>query len=115
MTQAAFSRQFDSSADRGNADFDQRHNLVFYSIWDVPVAARFNWLLRGWKLSQSAAFRSGFPFTVNAPGTEPVSGGTILNNRADLVSGAPARIRHPVGCGFQVLSASAFRNRLAGN
>src|SRR5207302_7590722 len=26
---AAFSRQFDVRSDRGNADFDQRHNLVF--------------------------------------------------------------------------------------
>ena len=28
---AAFARQFDSRADRGSADFDQRHNLVFFS------------------------------------------------------------------------------------
>ena len=39
-SRASFARQFDSGADRGNADFDQRHNLVFYSIWDLPRPCR---------------------------------------------------------------------------
>ena len=31
-----FTRQFDSRADRGNSDFDIRHNLTLYSVWDLP-------------------------------------------------------------------------------
>ncbi len=37
---AAFSRQFDPAADRGNSDFDQRHNFVIFSYWDLPGALR---------------------------------------------------------------------------
>ena len=46
---AAFTRQQDSRSDRGNSDFDQRQNLVFYSIWELPWRFRF---------SQLAAVRS---------------------------------------------------------
>src|SRR5262249_8063449 len=67
---AAFSRQFDTRGDRGNSDFDQRHNLVFFSIWDLPAAFRgtkAGGLLRDWRFSQLAAFRSGFPFSIREP------------------------------------------------
>jgi hypothetical protein len=86
---AAFSRQFDSAVDRGNSDFDQRHNLVVFSIWDLPTP-RGSWsrLFGNWRVSQLVGFRSGFPFHVYAGSTVPESGGTIFNNRADLVDGA---------------------------
>lgn len=106
-----FSRQFDSRADRGNADFDQRHNLVFYSIWDLSaVGHRWHWLLRGWKFSQMAAIRSGFPFSVYAPSTEPFTGGTILNNRADTTAlgVGVTNNRQTVPGGFQILNAASF-------
>jgi hypothetical protein len=104
---AAFSRQFDSNVDRGNSDFDQRQNLVFYSIWDLPSLRR-NWIFEGWKFSQMAAFRSGFPFTVYAPSTEPSSGGTILNNRADEAGASQAEIRQPADGGFLILNPAVF-------
>jgi hypothetical protein len=65
-------------------------------------------LLRDWKISQMAAFRSGFPFTVYAPSTEPVSGGTIFNTRADLTGESPIGVRTPVPGGFQILDPSQF-------
>src|SRR5262249_1379862 len=34
---AAFSEQFNSQVDRGNSDFDQRHNLVLFSYWNLPA------------------------------------------------------------------------------
>ncbi len=72
-SQIGFARQFDSAGDRGNSDFDQRHNLVFYSIWQVPSSFRLGgrWsraLLRDWNVSQMAAFRTGFPYSVYAIG-----------------------------------------------
>ena len=68
---AAFTRQFDSRIDRASSDFDQRHNFVFYSVYQLPnlwkgrLAGR---LLGGWQISELGAYRSGFPFTVLAPG-----------------------------------------------
>ena len=79
---SAFPRQFDSSVDRANSDFDQRHNVVVFSIWDLP-GTRLPF--RNWRFAQLAAFRSGFPYSVNVPIVFAGTGGVILNNRADLV------------------------------
>jgi hypothetical protein len=96
---AAFSRQFDSRADRGSSDFDQRHNLVFYSLWDLPGGFRF---------SQLAAFRTGFPYSITAPSRFSLDGEWILNNRADVV--APIReTRQPVDGGRRLLDRASFR------
>jgi len=106
---AAFARQFDSHGDRGSSDFDQRHNLVFFSIWDLPAissSSKAGRLLRNWRFSQLAAFRTGFPYSVLAP-----SGLVIFNNRADVVSTAqtPAGSNTSVAGGRQLLNAGAFR------
>ena len=66
---AAFARQFDSRADRGNADFDQRHNLVFFSNWELPnlfPSSRAAVVFRDWRFAQIAAFRTGFPSPRNS-------------------------------------------------
>lgn len=84
--QAAFTRQFDSAGDRASSDFDQRHNLVFYSWWDSPAVGgrgRFAALTRNWRLAEMAAFRTGFPYTVRSGAT-----GALLNQRADIVDAA---------------------------
>jgi hypothetical protein len=84
---AAFTKQFDPTVDRGNSDFDQRHNVAFFSVWQLPRVQpyhRLAWLLREWKFSQLAAVRSGLPFSVYVP--ENINGfEQILNNRAELV------------------------------
>ena len=38
-SRASFSEQFNPTADRGNADFDQRQNLVLLGYWNLPIAA----------------------------------------------------------------------------
>jgi hypothetical protein len=105
---SAFTLPFNSSIDRGNSDFDQRHNLVLISTFDIPHPQRFlaNYLLKDWKISEMAAFRSGAPFTVYAPrSTDP----SILNQRADLV--------HPellyVGTGTNVAGGMRLLNPAA--
>ncbi len=103
-----FARQFDSSADRGSSDFDQRQNLVFYSIWDLPSSKLMRPLLNGWKVSQMAAFRSGFPYSVYAPSSEPNAGGAILNNRADMAGPGLLSSPIPVSGGFQILNPGSF-------
>lgn len=110
---AQFSRQFDSSVDRGNSDFDQRHNLVFYSLWNVPfpdIGTRFGWLLAGWKFSQLAALRSGFPFSVRATSQATPGGGSIGNQRADITDPAQTVFSNPraVNGGQQLLNPAGF-------
>ena len=75
-----FTRQFDSSADRGNSDFDQRQNLVFFAVYSLPTK-----LLRGWQVSGLGAIRSGLPYSVYAPELVNVNTGAFLvNQRANL-------------------------------
>jgi hypothetical protein len=85
---AGFTRQFDARADRGNANFDQRHNLVFNAIWGLPLPRlQSSWLTRlleKWTMSVIAGYRSGFPVTVIGSfiaAEDPATG--LLNNRAD--------------------------------
>jgi hypothetical protein len=110
---ASFSRQFDSSADRGNSDFDQRQTLVFYSVWNLPAPNRGNALstiFRNWGFAQLAAFRSGLPFTVRAISEAELGAGQIFNQRADLVNPAQAVYANPppAAGGAILLNATAF-------
>jgi hypothetical protein len=115
---SAFSRQFDSGADRGSADFDQRHNLVASLIYDIPTPFRSptgRALAGGWHVSSLAAFRSGFPFSVYASSSDG-SGASIYNNRAD-VTDAPSAAggSRAVDGGQLLLNAAAFRAPLSGS
>lgn len=106
---SAFTRQFDSSIDRANSDFDQRHNLVFFSIVDLPrwrTSSKAGYLVRDWKFSQLAAFRSGVPFTVYAPRSPDAA---ILNQRADLIN--PDAVN--VGAGTNVTGGERLLNPAA--
>jgi hypothetical protein len=109
---AAYARQFDSQSDRGNSDFDQRHNLVFYSIWELPAAFRGSKaaaLLRNWRVSQVAAFRSGFPFSVFAiPTALPDQGGIFEPARANLIDPAHVFLNTAIPGGRQLLNPAAF-------
>jgi hypothetical protein len=105
---AAFSRQFDSRGDRGNSDFDQRHNLVFLSIWDLPPVlsgSKAGWLFRDWRVSQLAAFRSGFPYSVREPIVTD-----LYNGRADVIDSKNAVLAKPLSVpgGELLLNAAAF-------
>ena len=109
---STFSNQFDSRADRGNADFDQRHNLVFYSVWQLPALYAFSWaapLFRNWTFGQVAAFRSGFPFTVfSAPTGNILLGQPIINHRADLTDPSQISNGEPVTGGKMLLNPAGF-------
>ena len=125
-SRASFARQFDSGADRGNADFDQRHNLVFYSIWDLPGlsgSSKAASLFRNWKFAQIAAFRTGFPYTAFAASRAFGGGGQIINQRADIadpglteigkgtaVPGGVRLLNPVVGEGFTQPGASVLGN-----
>ena len=105
---AAFQRQFDSRGDRGNSDFDQRQNLVFYSIWDLPAPGNgFHGILRNWRFAQVAAFRTGFPYSVFLPSSTAVDGQVYLNRRAGL-NRPDATQDVPVPGGKLLLNPAAF-------
>jgi hypothetical protein len=113
---ATFTRQFDARVDRGNANFDQRHNLVFNAIWDVPApllsATWANQFLRGWTTSVIGAYRSGFPLTVICTDFSCEEFG-FQNNRADFL-GRPGRSLtpsspQPVAGGVQLLDPNLFQ------
>jgi hypothetical protein len=104
---SSFEQQYNSSGDRGNSDFDQRHNLVLIGTWQ-PQSSRL--LTRGWRFSWLAAFRTGTPYTVLSPNYEmPDSGGEPENLRAS-VAGSGAVLASPVAVpgGVQLLNAAAF-------
>ena len=110
---SSFTRQFDSRVDRGSADFDQRHNLVFYSVWFLPEAFRGSKagvLFRDWRISQLAAFRSGFPYTVLGGDASGNGLPQTINNRPDLIDPSAARIDQPATGGRLLLDSRAFRS-----
>jgi Carboxypeptidase regulatory-like domain/TonB-dependent Receptor Plug Domain len=111
---AAFTQQFNPNADRGNSDFDQRHNLVLFSYWSLPSAlqgSRFGAVLRDWSVAGLAAFRSGFPYTVIDNTSAVIAGsGALFNPRPDLIdpTNAVASNPAPIPGGVQLLNPAAF-------
>ncbi|MEP7352497.1 MAG: TonB-dependent receptor [Acidobacteriota bacterium] len=119
---AAFSRQFDPQSDRGNADFDQRHNLVAFYAWNVPgphltgfsgadrVLGLFG---RDWLVSGIAAVRSGMPVNLRAlTDTAGKGQGFILNNRPNMINAVNPLLSRTVATagGERLLFASSFGN-----
>ena len=107
-TGGTFTRQFDSTADRGDSDFDQRHNLVFFSIWDLPSPSRTSKsaiLFRNWKVSQLAAIRSGLPFSVIGGTGFPL----LYYNRADIVDPEAVGLDQATTGGQRLLNRAAFQ------
>jgi hypothetical protein len=120
---ATYARQFDPNADRGNADFDQRHNFVAQGYWfPAPLfsgskfflSSEARWLLRDWNLGGLLAIRSGFPYNLlGTTNADPnVGGGLIESNRPDLIDPAHAREYQPNPSfgGVTLLNAAAFKN-----
>jgi hypothetical protein len=125
---AAFTREFDSRADRGSSDFDQRQNLVITAIWQMPELRGGSWrerMTRNWQLAAIAGFRSGFPYTVFGCADNetcvnaPPEGATLIRNRPDLLPGhdpeLPSRPQLSSGGGVQLLDPSSFRSRTDGS
>jgi hypothetical protein len=109
---SAFTREFDPSADFGNSNFDQRHNLVLNWVAQPPHFSRWGGLLNGWQIAGIVGIRSGFPFNVFACPFQMV-GERGICNRADFVGKdlSQAFLSHPtpVTGGEQLLDASQFQ------
>jgi hypothetical protein len=112
---ATFVTQYDSSGDRGNSDFDQRHNLVELVTWELPGLRwhGFRYATQGWQFSEIGAFRSGFPFSVLIPAATMTD---LFDNRADLSPGVSVRLNppQPYDGGKYILNPAAFMIPTAG-
>jgi carboxypeptidase family protein/TonB-dependent receptor-like protein len=58
---------FDQRTEMGPSDFDVRHSITAYAVWELPIVRnRHDWLhaaAGGWTLSPIFNFNSGFPWT----------------------------------------------------
>ena len=132
---AGFATPMDSRGDRGNSDFDERHNLILLSAFGLPHPRRqgpLGFLARDWTVSEVAAFRSGFPYTVYSLGgikgfarasvvnpalesahAQPVTGGELLLNASGFGApgvGQPSGRNALIGPGFYNLDVSVSRS-----
>jgi len=119
---SVFTRQFDNQLDRADSDFDQRQNLVMYSVLQLPAPSETRWqraALGGWQVAGLAGFRAGFPYTL-AASVFPLCSGAVnspndpvlLNNRPSLAGGVSPVLSTPVAVpgGVQLLNPAAFCN-----
>jgi len=110
-------------ADYGNADFDTRHNVSGYALYEVPQFTQsLPRLTRGWELSTLFSYNSGFPFTVYS-GLGSTSTGSNTGNsldRADLVGDPFSGIVQPANPsgllinGVQWINPNAFTSNAPG-
>lgn len=88
------------TCDRGNADFDVRHNFTSSVIWVVPAgkghhllgnsSAVVNALLGGWQLSGIGLARTGLPLNVTlSRSASAVPDGNNSGQRPNVVLGQP--------------------------
>jgi hypothetical protein len=72
------------------ADYDVRHNFVFYGDYQIPKLGKLPaWLGENWLLRGITSMRSGLPITVIC-GCDPTGNGSATG-RPDLVSGVSLR------------------------
>jgi hypothetical protein len=76
----------------GNADYDTRHSLNANYVYELPKGPTA--LLKGWQLSGTFFFRTGFPYTVTNSG--------VTNTLSGFGFGGPAFANYSGPSGHQV-------------
>lgn len=110
---SSFTRQFASGLDRGNSDFDQRHNLVFFGSYQASPAGHgpLSRLSRNWTVAALGALRSGLPFTVYSDATyTKYPPEYFVNQRANVIAPKSVNMSQPTLGGRLLLNAGAFQN-----
>jgi hypothetical protein len=102
-----------SRLERGNSDFDVRHNFTGGVTYDLPrfsAGPLLNMLFRDWSLNSTLYIQSGQPLdlTVNA-GQMIGPNGTLITVRPDLIQGVPIWVKDPSKPGGQRINRDAFR------
>jgi hypothetical protein len=113
-----FTQAFNPSLDKGNADFDTRHSLVFNYNYELPFyrsqVGLVGHVLGGWTLNGITYYRTGNPFTVIE--TDDPNEDSVKNDRVNVVAGVPwkggyartAPNGSPIPGGVQFVNVSAF-------
>ena len=74
----------DNDSEYGPSDFDVRHNLNVFGLWDLPIFRNRNDLvgtfLGGWQVNGIVTWHTGFPFT-------PVVGGPGIRSQSNAQFG----------------------------
>jgi len=106
---------FDPRANRASSNFDQKHNLNFGYVWDIPLfkdPGLTHKLLGGWQYSGIMTFNTGSPFTVTFAGDNPgvANGSSNTSAYADRVGDPNAGGQHlvPGSNSIQLYNQDAF-------
>jgi hypothetical protein len=111
---------YNLNLDYGNADFDVRHVVTGYLLYDLPnLTPKMPRLGKGWQLNVLLTHQSGSPFSVTT-GTN-VSDSFNFNDRVSLVGNPYSPAVQPANAsgnytnGYQWLNPGAFALPAAGN
>jgi hypothetical protein len=77
-----------------NCDYDVRHNLSAYGIYQIPFASRhllLRALFRNWSISETAFLHSGLPFSVLSQPYTANGNGVFQANGPQLASRVPGQ------------------------
>jgi hypothetical protein len=86
------SQNYALAAQRGNCDFDVRHNLSAALSYDLPNPGQNEFakaILQRWGIDDRLIARTAFPVTLNGNQYFDPLTGQLLNSGLDLVSGSP--------------------------
>ena len=104
---------YNLKGDYGNSDFDTRHNVSGFLLYDVPNFAKsVPRLGKGWQVNVLILHNSGFPFTAVAG--QNISNSFSFNDRANLVgdpfSGIvqPSNVAGNYANGYRWFNPAAF-------
>ena len=104
-----------SGLERGNADFDVRHNFTGGVTYDLPrlsVTPVLNMLFRDWSVDSTLYIQSGLPLGLNlSPGGAAIEqpNGRLIRVRPDLIEGMPIWVKDPSVPGGRRINRDAFR------
>ena len=102
--------------ERGNADFDIRHNFSSALHYDIPTIINgriANAILGGWSLDGIVHIQSGQPIEVRQAGTAIVDGRQV-NKRPNYNFGQPIYIDDSSVAGGRRFNSAAFSNAATG-
>jgi hypothetical protein len=93
-TPSGYLDAFQTDLDRGDSDFDVRHRIAAYWIWQIPLGrdsgAWKRLLLGNWTISGLLSYQTGQPFSITDSGV-PDFDFKNMNTRPRLTGAAPRR------------------------
>jgi hypothetical protein len=96
---------------RGNSDFDVRHNFQAGVSWDLPnltTRSEAGVLLNGWGLDARLSTHTAFPVTLDGNLTTDPGTGNVYNGNLNLVPNQPTYVDGPQYPGGRSINPAAF-------